>query len=118
MMATQQGMLTFDAEVGRKLEAMYSTSDVAARRRAALEAVQLEPGEYGLDIGPGPGFLTCELAQRVGRAGRVAAVDNNPAMLALTEPGWSGSALRSSSSTPEAPTASTVRRIAPIFPGS
>jgi ubiquinone/menaquinone biosynthesis C-methylase UbiE len=82
---TQQGTLTFDAEVGRKLEAIYSTPDAVTRRRAALDAVQAKPGEHGLDIGPGPGFLACELAQQVGSNGRVTTVDNNPAMLAMTQ---------------------------------
>ncbi|MEX1159160.1 MAG: methyltransferase domain-containing protein [Thermomicrobiales bacterium] len=84
-MATQQGTLTFDVEVGRKLEAIYATPDAVTRRRAALDAVQAQPGENGLDIGPGPGFLACELARQVGPTGRVATVDNNPTMLAMTQ---------------------------------
>jgi ubiquinone/menaquinone biosynthesis C-methylase UbiE len=83
-MSTQQGMLPFDEAVGRKLEAIYSTADMAARRRAAVDAVQPRAGEHGLDIGPGPGFTVRELAERVGRGGRVAALDTNPAMLAMT----------------------------------
>jgi ubiquinone/menaquinone biosynthesis C-methylase UbiE len=84
-MVLQQQMLAFDEEVGRKLEALYTTRDVMARRRAAIDAVQPRPGEYGLDIGPGPGFIACELARSVGAAGRVTAVDANPAMLGLTQ---------------------------------
>jgi arsenite methyltransferase len=84
-MVAQQGMLAFDEETGRKLEAVYTTPDVVARRRAAIEAVQPRPGEYGLDIGPGPGFIACELAQAVGPSGRIATVDVNPAMLGLTQ---------------------------------
>jgi ubiquinone/menaquinone biosynthesis C-methylase UbiE len=83
--STQQGMLTFDEAVGRKLEALYSTADVATRRSAAVEAVQPRAGERGLDIGPGPGFTVCELAERVGPTGRVVALDTNPAMLAMTQ---------------------------------
>jgi ubiquinone/menaquinone biosynthesis C-methylase UbiE len=82
--AQQQSMLTFDAEVGRKLEAIYSTREAVARRRAALDSVQPKPGERGLDIGPGPGLLACELARQVGPAGRIATIDNNPTMLAMT----------------------------------
>jgi ubiquinone/menaquinone biosynthesis C-methylase UbiE len=78
-------MLTFDAELGRKLEAIYSTEDVVARRQAALEAVRPGPGQSGLDIGPGPGFLACELADRVGPTGRLATLDNNRTMLAMTQ---------------------------------
>ncbi len=84
-MVAQHGTLTFDAEVGRKLEAIYATADAVTRRRAALEAVQPKPGELGLDIGPGPGFLACELAQQVGPTGRVATVDNNSTMLVMTQ---------------------------------
>ncbi|NTU81058.1 MAG: methyltransferase domain-containing protein [Chloroflexales bacterium] len=83
-MNTQQGMLTFDAEVGRKLEGAYRTPEAQARRKAAREAVWPRPGEHGLDIGPGPGFLACELARQVGARGHITAIDVNPAMLALT----------------------------------
>jgi arsenite methyltransferase len=84
-MATQQGMLLFDEEIGRKLEVIYSTPDMMRRRQASLDAVQAKPGEIGLEIGPGPGFLVAELAKLVGRTGRVSALDKNPAMLAMTE---------------------------------
>jgi ubiquinone/menaquinone biosynthesis C-methylase UbiE len=78
-------MLLFDEEVGRKLEVIYSTPDMVRRRQASLEAVQAKPDEVGLEIGPGPGFLTVELAKLVGRGGRISALDKNPAMLAMTE---------------------------------
>ncbi len=84
-MATQQGMLLFNEEVGRKLEVIYSTPDMMRRRQASLDAVQAKSGEAGLEIGPGPGFLVAELAKLVGRHGRVSALDKNPAMLAMTE---------------------------------
>jgi SAM-dependent methyltransferase len=47
--------------------------------------VQAKPGEHGLEIGPGPGFLVVELAKLVGSSGCISVLDNNPAMLALTE---------------------------------
>jgi ubiquinone/menaquinone biosynthesis C-methylase UbiE len=78
-------MLLFDEEVGRKLEVIYSTQDMMRRRQASLDAVQVKPGEIGLEIGPGPGFLVVELARLVGRNGRVSVLDKNPAMLAMTE---------------------------------
>jgi SAM-dependent methyltransferase len=84
-MTAMHEMLAFDEEVGRKLEAVYSTADVIARRRAALDAVRPTAGEHGLDIGPGPGFTACELARRVGPGGRLATVDTNPTMLAMTQ---------------------------------
>lgn len=83
-MGAQQGMLAFTEEVGRKLQGAYRTPEARARRQAAREAVGPCRGEQGLDIGPGPGFLACELAQQVGEGGRIRAVDVNPAMLALT----------------------------------
>jgi ubiquinone/menaquinone biosynthesis C-methylase UbiE len=84
-MAAQQELIAFDDEVGRALETMYSTPKMLARRRHAMEVAQLEPGHHGLDLGPGPGFLTCELAERVGPTGRVVAIDNSPTMLAMTQ---------------------------------
>jgi SAM-dependent methyltransferase len=81
---TREGMLTFDKATGRRLEAMYSTSDVIERRRTAMEAAGPRAGDHGLDIGPGPGFMACELAERVGPDGRIAAVDTNGAMLEMT----------------------------------
>ncbi len=83
-MSTQGTMLEFDAAMGRKLEMIYRTDDVVARRRAVIDAVQPRPGEHGLDIGPGPGFVACELARLVGDGGSIAVLDNNPAMLAMT----------------------------------
>jgi ubiquinone/menaquinone biosynthesis C-methylase UbiE len=84
-MSTHTGMLTFDEEVGRTLAAAYQTPEMRVRRQAASKAVRPGCGERGLDIGPGPGFLACELAQHVGPTGQIATVDANPAMLALTQ---------------------------------
>lgn len=83
-MTTQQGMLAFDEETGRKLEALYATPHAVARREAALMALDPAAGQRGLDIGPGPGLLACELAERIGPTGRLVAIDTNPAMLAMT----------------------------------
>jgi ubiquinone/menaquinone biosynthesis C-methylase UbiE len=79
--AAPTGTLAFDEETARKLEIVYSAAELAARRRATLEAVAPQRGERALDIGPGPGFLLCELAEVLGPTGRVDAVDCNPAML-------------------------------------
>ncbi|MCP9881315.1 methyltransferase domain-containing protein [Cyanobium sp. Alchichica 3B3-8F6] len=40
------------------------------------------PGQRLLDLGCGPGFASCELAERVGPAGQVLAIDSAPAYLA------------------------------------
>jgi ubiquinone/menaquinone biosynthesis C-methylase UbiE len=79
------GMLAFDEEAGRRLEAMYLTSESVARRRALREALRLQPGERGLYIGSGPGLAPCEIAEALGPAGHLAVVEKNPAMRAMTE---------------------------------
>ena len=50
-------MLQFSDEAARKLEAIYSSVDIIAQRRATLERLALNPGESVIDIGCGPGFL-------------------------------------------------------------
>lgn len=47
-----------------------------------VETLALSPGMVVLDAGCGPGRLTVPLAQGVGSAGRVVALDMQPAMLA------------------------------------
>jgi arsenite methyltransferase len=81
---TARGMLAFDDEAGRKLEAIYLTADAATRRQALRDALRLHPGEHGLYIGSGPGLAPCELAAALGPAGKLAVVEKNPAMLAMT----------------------------------
>jgi arsenite methyltransferase len=81
----KNGMLAFDEETGRKMEALYLTSDAAARRLALRGALHLQSGEHGLYIGSGPGFAPCEIAQALGQAGRLAVVEKSAAMLAMTE---------------------------------
>jgi arsenite methyltransferase len=78
-------MLAFDEEAGRKLEALYLTTDAAARRQALRRALRLVAGEHGLYIGSGPGLAPCEIAEALGPSGRLAVADKNPAMLILTE---------------------------------
>ena len=82
---SKSGMLAFDEEAGRKLEAIYLTGDAAARRQALRGALHLQPGEHGLYIGSGPGLAPCEIAQALGPAGRLAVVEKNAAMLAMTQ---------------------------------
>lgn len=47
-----------------------------------LAALGLQPGQTACDIGAGPGYFTLRLANAVGPAGRVYAVDVEPGMLA------------------------------------
>jgi len=76
-------VLRFDDEQARAIETVYSTADVVAQRRAVLEALALRPGERVLDIGVGPGYLACQMAEVVGAGGLVRGVDPSPSMLAI-----------------------------------
>ena len=62
---------------------MYAAPDVAAQRRAVLDALKLLPREKVLDIGCGPGFMVQELLPIVGPAGKVSAIDVNEGAIAL-----------------------------------
>jgi arsenite methyltransferase len=75
--------MPFSESTSRRVEATYSTPDVVAQRRAIRAALDLAPGEDVLDIGSGPGFLACEMAETVGSAGSVTGLDASDAMLAL-----------------------------------
>ena len=81
-MADQKG-LTFDANAARGIERMYSTPDVVGQRARFLQLVAPKPGEYVLDVGMGPGFLTHDLAPIVGERGLVAGVDSSEVMVEL-----------------------------------
>lgn len=52
-------------------------------RYAVVEALALRPGQHVLDLACGPGTLTLPLAEAVGPAGRVVAVDLAEGMLEL-----------------------------------
>jgi arsenite methyltransferase len=77
------GMLQFDAEAARRVEAVYLTPDVVQQRREVLRLLALRPGERVLDIGSGPGLLSAEMAAAVGVAGAVRGIDVSDSMLAL-----------------------------------
>jgi arsenite methyltransferase len=80
----KSGMLSFDEEAGRRIEAIYLTPDAAARRRALRAALRVQPGQHGLYIGSGPGAAPCEIARALGPEGRLCVVEKSAAMLALT----------------------------------
>ncbi len=50
----------------------------------ALDLLAVEPGEQVLEIGPGTGWALIRMAEEVGPAGRVFAVDLSPRMAAAT----------------------------------
>lgn len=53
--------------------------------RPVLDRVGLRPGETVLELGPGPGAFTVDAARRLGREGKLIAVDIQPEMIAEAE---------------------------------
>jgi arsenite methyltransferase len=76
-------MIDFDAEMSRRVEAIYTTRDVVEQRHAVRQRLALRSGERVLDIGVGPGFLAAEMALDVGAGGRVCGIDPSDNMLAI-----------------------------------
>ncbi len=74
-------MTTFSAPL---LERTYSTGDVVEQRARVRAKVAPKRGEHGLDIGCGPGLLTCELAREVGPSGRMVGVDTSSDMVVMS----------------------------------
>jgi arsenite methyltransferase len=75
--------MAFDDSVARAIETMYSTADIVHQRRAVIDLLDPRAGEDVLDIGSGPGYLACEIAQRMGPRGAVHGVDPSTSMLAI-----------------------------------
>jgi ubiquinone/menaquinone biosynthesis C-methylase UbiE len=67
--------MQYDHEASSQLERAYATQDVAAQRVEVRRSLRAQEGETILDLGSGPGFLTCELALEAGPSGRIMAVD-------------------------------------------
>jgi arsenite methyltransferase len=68
------GML-YDNKAAAQLEQAYATTDMIVQREESRRSLRASAGESILDLGSGPGFLACELAQEVGATGRIVAVD-------------------------------------------
>lgn len=73
----------FDEAQARRVDRQYGIPVVVEQRRRTLEALATRAGESILDIGCGPGYLTADLAEAVGPAGAVCAVDKSDAMLTI-----------------------------------
>lgn len=84
-MTTPTGMLEFDEATSRMVEEIYGTADVVGQRRRLVQALRPRPHERVLDIGSGPGFLACEIAEAVGPTGSVTGIDLSPDMNALAQ---------------------------------
>lgn len=75
--------LQFDEATWRRAEATYQTPEQVEQRRIVRAALGLKPGQDVLDIGSGPGFLACEMAQAVGPGGTVHGVEPSEDMLSV-----------------------------------
>jgi ubiquinone/menaquinone biosynthesis C-methylase UbiE len=84
------GVIEFNAEAARRIEAAYLTADVVAQRLAVHDALDVRAGERVLDIGSGPGLLARELAKTVGPEGRLCGVDISDAMIDMARHRCSG----------------------------
>jgi arsenite methyltransferase len=68
------GML-YDDKAAGQLERAYATTDMVVQRAELRRSLRASAGESILDLGSGPGFLACELAEEVGETGRIVGVD-------------------------------------------
>ncbi|MFM7801797.1 MAG: methyltransferase domain-containing protein [Limnohabitans sp.] len=73
----------FDQACAERLEKIYLTPDVVHQREQIFQWLDVKPGMQALDIGCGPGLTTVALAQAVGPAGHIDAIDIAPPMLQL-----------------------------------
>jgi ubiquinone/menaquinone biosynthesis C-methylase UbiE len=80
----QVSSIEFDEKTSRRVEALYTTPEVAAQREQVLRSLNLAPGEHVLDIGSGPGFLAHKMALAVGPSGRVCGIDASEPMLGMS----------------------------------
>ena len=72
--------MKYDNKAAVQLEQAYATTDMIVQREELRRSLRASAGESILDLGSGPGFLACELAQEVGATGRIVAVDISPDM--------------------------------------
>jgi 2-polyprenyl-3-methyl-5-hydroxy-6-metoxy-1,4-benzoquinol methylase len=63
------------------LDTLSAAEFAQAYKRQSFELLDVQEGDWVLDVGCGPGDDVRLLAQRVGRAGRVVGVDNDAAMV-------------------------------------
>jgi len=78
-------MVKFDEKEASKTDLAYLTPDVTRQRMRTLEALQLNVGDFVLDVGCGTGLLAQDMATLVGEDGRVIGIDNNQHRLMLAK---------------------------------
>ena len=83
MKDTDSTLAQFDQAGAERLEKIYLTPDVVQQREQIFQLLDVKPSMNALDIGCGPGLTTLSLAQAVGSAGHVDAIDIAPPMLQL-----------------------------------
>jgi len=71
-------MRTYDAKAVAGLERRYATPQVIDQRKRFCAILAPRPGETGLDVGCGPGYLACDMAAEVAPGGRIVAIDRSP----------------------------------------
>ena len=76
--------LDFGSDAAKTLERVYQTPDVLAQRARFHQLLSLRPGERVCDVGVGPGLLSFEMAQTVGKDGHAAGIDQSEAMLEMS----------------------------------
>jgi arsenite methyltransferase len=67
--------MLYDDKAAAQLEHAYATTDMISQREELRRSLRASGGESILDLGSGPGFLACELADEVGTSGRIVGVD-------------------------------------------
>jgi arsenite methyltransferase len=75
-------MVRFGARDAALLDKMYASLEIVEQRARTRAALGARPGERGLEVGCGPGFLASEMAREVGPDGRIVAIDTSDDMLA------------------------------------
>jgi SAM-dependent methyltransferase len=75
----------FDAAGASRMERMYASAPIVEQRARTRALLALRPGESGLEIGCGVGFLACEMAREVGSNGRIVCLDYSSDMIAAAQ---------------------------------
>ena len=76
-------MSSFDEKASKRVESVYSTTDIVTQRKKILELLAPVKGEKILDLGVGPGFLTKEISEFVDGESDIIGIDNSEFMLEI-----------------------------------